>query len=252
MSYKIQKWNVKSAEVFPILLANTRVDWLGIEDKEITQHILRDVFSQRASAAWQGAPPQKVTVSILLPGRCTSDLWLDYLQSQRHFWPSMTARFASMAPLKEMVFRQRFKSKHLWDTIDLDWDALYKKLYVHKPTGLSREMLWWQLFWNKHRPNPWMEQECQGRDWYDVRQALKKAQWEIGRYQTTSIPFCMDLAATIQIFADENEAAKQALAMVKERHARRWQTKEGTYRIKQQLVLPDVRDAAGDVIMGDL
>ncbi len=61
MSYKIQKWNVKSAEVFPILLANTRVDWLGIEDKEITQHfpillegILRDVFSQRASAAWQG------------------------------------------------------------------------------------------------------------------------------------------------------------------------------------------------------
>ena len=41
------------------------------------------------------------------------------------------------------------------------------------------------------------------------------------------------------------------LAMVKERHARRWQTKEGTYRIKQQLVLPDVRDAAR-AIMGDL
>ena len=33
MSYKIQKWNVKSAEVFPILLANARVDWLGIEDR---------------------------------------------------------------------------------------------------------------------------------------------------------------------------------------------------------------------------
>ena len=73
-----------------------------------------------------------------------------------------------------------------------------------------------------------------------------------GRCQTTSIPFCMDLSATIQIFADENEAAKQALAMVKKRRASRWQTKEGTCRIKQQLVLPDVRDAAGDVIMGDL
>ena len=167
MSYKIQKWNVKSAEVFPILLANTRVDWLGIEDKVITQHfpillegILRDVFSQRSSVAWQGAPPQKVTVSILLPGRCTSDLWLDYLQSQRHFWPSMTTRFASMAPLSEMVFRkerQRLKSKHLWDTMDLDWGALSKKLYVHKPTGLSREVLWQQLFWNKHRLNPWVE-----------------------------------------------------------------------------------------------
>ena len=142
MSYKIQKWNV-----FPILLATTRVDWLGIEDREITQHfpillegILRDVFSQRASAAWQGAPPQKVAVSILLP----TIYWLDDLQSQRHFWPSMTTRFVSMDSLKEMTLRkerQRLKSKHLWDTIDLDWDALYKKLYVHKPTGLSRDAL---------------------------------------------------------------------------------------------------------------
>ena len=90
------------------------------------------------------------------------------------------------------------------------------------------------------------------RDYYDIRQAWKTAQQEIGRYQTTSIPFCMDLAATIQIFIDENEAAKQALATVKERHARRWQTKEGMYRLKQQLVLPDVRDEAGDVIMEDL
>ncbi len=103
MAYKIQKWNVQSAGTFPILLANTRVDWLGIDDKEITQHfpilregILRDVFSQRASAAWQGAPPQKVTVSILLPGQCPPDSWLDYLQSQRHFWPSMTTHFASL------------------------------------------------------------------------------------------------------------------------------------------------------------
>ena len=52
MSYKIQKWNVNSTSVFPILLANTRVDWLGLEDAEITQHfqvlregILRDVFT---------------------------------------------------------------------------------------------------------------------------------------------------------------------------------------------------------------
>ena len=73
MSYKIQKWNVKSSRVFPILilLANTRVDWLGLEDEEITQKfqvlregILRDVFCQRASSAWQGAQPQKVTVSL--------------------------------------------------------------------------------------------------------------------------------------------------------------------------------------------
>ena len=70
MSYKIQKWNVKSSRTFPFLLANTRVDWLGLDDSQTTQRfqvlregILRDVFSQRASSAWQGAPAQKVTVN---------------------------------------------------------------------------------------------------------------------------------------------------------------------------------------------
>ena len=90
MFYKIQKWNVRSRRVYPILLANTRVDWLALEDSELTRNfpilregILRDVFSQRASSAWQGAQPQRVTVSLLLPSGGTADQWLDFLQSQR-------------------------------------------------------------------------------------------------------------------------------------------------------------------------
>ena len=35
MSYKIQRWNVKSEKTLPILLANARVDWLGLEDEII-------------------------------------------------------------------------------------------------------------------------------------------------------------------------------------------------------------------------
>ena len=131
MWYKIQKWNVKSSRVFPILLANARVDWLGLEDEEITQKfrvlregILRDVFSQRASSAWQGAQPQKVTVSLLLPRSGTADHWLDFLQSQRHFWPTMTTRHASLAPLNTATFqreRRRVQAKHLWDWVNLNW-----------------------------------------------------------------------------------------------------------------------------------
>ena len=75
MTYKIQKWNVRSERVHPILVANTRVDWLALDDAEISRNfpillegILQDVFSQRASSAWQGAQPQRVTVSHLLPG----------------------------------------------------------------------------------------------------------------------------------------------------------------------------------------
>ena len=66
MTYKIQKWNVLSDRLHPILVANARVDWLALKDDEITQQfpilregILQDVFSQRASSAWQGAQPQR-------------------------------------------------------------------------------------------------------------------------------------------------------------------------------------------------
>ena len=79
MTYKIQKWNIKSNRVYPILMANTRVDWLALEDSKLTQNypilrkgILRDVFSQRASSAWQDAQLQRVKVSLLLPGSGTA------------------------------------------------------------------------------------------------------------------------------------------------------------------------------------
>ena len=44
-----------------------------------------------------------------------------------------------------------------------------------------------------------------------------------------------------QGFNIDNRAAQKAIRDVKAMHARRWQTKEGIYRIKEQL-LPDVRD----------
>ena len=84
MRYKIQKWNVSSKVVHPILVANVRVDWMSLDDSDITQQfeilregILRDVFSQRASSAWQGMQPQRLTVSLLLPGmNSKADEWL--------------------------------------------------------------------------------------------------------------------------------------------------------------------------------
>lgn len=49
MTYKIQKWNVKSPEVRPILVANARVDWMALQDSELTQQfeILREGILRR-------------------------------------------------------------------------------------------------------------------------------------------------------------------------------------------------------------
>ena len=260
MRYKIQKWNVNSDKVHPILVANARVDWMYLDDSDITQQfeilregILRDVFSQRASSAWQGMQPQRLTVSLLLPCiNSKADEWLDFMQCQRQFWPTMTTRHASLAPIELGTFRRErrlMQSKHLWDTLSIDWHKLDSKLYNAKPTGHSRELLWNYLFVQKHRQNPFQEREYQGHDaknvynkWYADRRYMKA-------YQSTKTLRGIDVDATMMGFNIENLTAKQALMDAKDKHARRWQTKEGTYRLKEKF-LPDVRDT--DVEMADI
>ena len=70
--------------------------------------------------------------------------------------------------------------------------------------------------------------------WYADQRHMKA-------YQSTKTMRVIDVEAAMLGF-------KQALMDAKEKHARRWQTKEGTYRLKEHL-LPDVRDT--DVEMGD-
>ena len=109
----------------------------------LREGILQDVFSQRASSAWQGAQPQRITVSLLLPGSSTAAQWRDFLQSKRQFWPTLTTRHASLAPLCADALqreRRQMQSKHLWYTIDICWHELAKKIQALTPTGLTHEL----------------------------------------------------------------------------------------------------------------
>ena len=73
--YKIRQWSLPGAAVMPVLNVSSRVTWLELDDKALLESyavlqegILCDVFSQKCSAAWQGAPGQRLTVAIMLPG----------------------------------------------------------------------------------------------------------------------------------------------------------------------------------------
>ena len=199
----IQKWNIKAEGFHPILVANARVDWLAMDDDDITKKfpillegILQDVFSQRASSAWQGAQPQKLTVSMLLPGTSSASEWRDLLQS------------SGVAP-----------------------------------TGLTRNNIWRHLFLTKQRKNPYEEGCFTGEDLEDVKRKWEaKKEYFLQYKKDGSHPPCIDLAMALQGFDIDNTAAYHAIEDSKALHARRWQTKEGIYRIKRQ-ALPDVRDA---------
>ena len=250
---RIQKWNIKAEGFHPILVANARVDWLAMDDDDITKKfpillegILQDVYSQRAASAWQGAQPQKLTVSMLLPGTSSAAEWRDLLQSRRQFWPTLTTRHASLVPVSAEALqreRRQMQAKHLWYNVDIRWSDLKDKLEVLAPTGLTREDIWRHLFLTKQRKNPYEEGCYTGEDVEDVKQKWEAKKHYFEQYKKDGArPPCIDLDTAIQGFNIDNTAAYQAIEDSKALHARRWQTKEGMYRIKRR-ALPDVRDA---------
>ena len=91
--------------------------------------------------------------------------------------------------------------------------------------------------------NPYEEGCYTGEDLEDVKRKWEaKKQYFLQYKKDGSHPPCIDLAMALQGFDIDNTAAYHAIEDSKALHARRWQTKEGIYRIKRQ-ALPDVRDA---------
>ena len=242
---RIQKWNIKAEGFHPILVANARVDWLAMDDEDITKKfpillegILQDVYSQRAASAWQGAQPQKLTVSMLLPGTSSAAEWRDLLQSRRQFWPTLATRHASLVPVSvEALQRERrqMQAKHLWYNVNIRWSDLKDKLEVLAPTGLTRDDIWRHLFLTKQRKNPYEEGCYTGEDVEDVKQKWEDKKHYFEQYKKDgACPPCIDLDRATLGFNIDNTAAFQAIEDSKALHARRWQTKEGTYRIKRR------------------
>ena len=111
--YKIRQWSLPGAAVVPVLNVSSRVFWLELDDKALLdsytvlqEGILCDVFSQKCSAAWQGAPGQRLTVAIMLPGRQDADDWLNFMLSQKNLWPTFTTRGTLTEEISEKIFRK--------------------------------------------------------------------------------------------------------------------------------------------------
>ena len=86
-----------------------------------------------------------------------------------------------------------------------------------------------------------MEGRYSGADYEEVEQKWEATKLYFRDYKSCSRPFSIDLAVAIRGFDIGNMAAQNAIDGSKALHARRWQTKDGTYRLKKH-VLPDVRD----------
>ena len=115
------------ASIVPVLNVSSRIFWLELDDKALLdsysvlqEGILYDVFSQKCSAAWQGARGERLTVGIMLPGRQDADDWLNFMLSQKNLWPTFTTRGTLIEEISDQVFskeRRRLEARHLWTTV---------------------------------------------------------------------------------------------------------------------------------------
>ena len=122
--YKIRQWSLPGAAIVPVLNVSSKVFWLELDDKALLdsyavlqEGILCDVFSQKCSAAWQGARGERLTVAIMLPGRQDADDWLNFMLSQKNLWPTFTTRGTLTEEVSEQVFskeRRRLPSICGW------------------------------------------------------------------------------------------------------------------------------------------
>ena len=120
VSYKLKTWHVDRRGQSPILHARTNIDWLTLDSTCVTRMfpllydgILRDVFNQKASMAWQPASTSRIVVSLLLPGSMSADEWLVLARKKRHMWPmQMTAQLAALdLPTAKFIQRERGRLK---------------------------------------------------------------------------------------------------------------------------------------------
>ena len=236
-----------------VLNVSSRVTWLErkalLDSYSVLQEgILCDVFSQKCSAAWQGAPGEKLTVAVMLPGRQMADEWLDFMLSQRNLWPTFTTKGAPTEKITETTFRKerhRLHAKHLWMEIKLSWNVLSDRMYTHAPTGLPRGRLY-ELLFNRaaksSQRNPYEEKAYRGPDFTEVKARWKQCQDWMWYYKLQTTPWVLNLKGFLHAFRDKEEDAREEVDTYMAYCAKRWQTREGTYQLKRRRILPDVRD----------
>ena len=269
VKYKIRQWSLPGATIVPVLNVSSRVFWLELDDKALLdsyavlqEGILCDVFSQKCSAAWQGARGERLTVGIMLPGRQDADDWLNFMLSQKNLWPTFTTRGTLTEEISEQVFskaRRRLQARHLWMVVKLRWGVLADRMYVKAPTGKSKEELDALLFdraARRNRTDPYEEKRYRGSGIKEVQAWWKKCQDWMAHFKEQSEPFVFDFKKLLMALSDKEAVAQSEVDAFMENCAKRWQTREGTYQLKRRRLKPDVRDSpeypGADIDMADI
>ena len=113
-------------------------------------------------------------------------------------------------------------------------------MYVTAPTGESEAELGALLFdkvARRNRTGPYEEKKYRGAGIEEVRAWWKSCRNWMESYRTYGEPFVFDFKKLLKALSNKDTAAQLEVDNFMENCAKRWQTKDGTYRLKRLGIL---------------
>ena len=192
-TYKVKRWQADARGCCPVLQSCINVDWLTFDPQMFTplfprlkEGILRDVFIQKAVAAWDYAPNNRIMVSLLLPGPMEMDQWLKDVRASINMWPLQKTAHGVTNQMATEVFmrreRRRLQARHIWEKIEPNWPMIRARVWTKQATGLPYDALHRRLFLHDYtEESRWLENSYRGPHWRWVQQQWKNCQaWFAG------------------------------------------------------------------------
>ena len=193
-TYKVKRWQADARGCCPVLQSRINVDWLTFDPQmfaplfpRLKEGILRDVFIQKAVAAWDYAPSNRIMVSLLLPGPMEMDQWLKDVRASINMWPLQKTAHGVTNQMATEVFmrreRRRLQARHIWEKIEPNWPMIRARVWTKQATGLPYDALHRRLFLHDYtEESRWLENSYRGPHWRWVQQQWKNCQaWFAGQ-----------------------------------------------------------------------
>ena len=152
IGFKLRRWHADRSGQTPILHGSTNAAWLTLCPENFVHlfhtlyaGLLDDVYFHKVVTAWERAAATRVQVSLLLPSWEPAEGWLHSVRASRHLWPLQMSNIGTLSKVSAKHCmtkeRKRLKTRHVWETLDLNWTAIKQCLFTRGPTKRNRQEL---------------------------------------------------------------------------------------------------------------
>jgi len=136
--------------------------------------------------------------------------------------------------------RKRLRTRHVWESLGLNWAVMKEWLFTRGPTGRSRQEMYDALFGTARQGSlRWQEAVYRGPGAAQIHQNWERTKAYYVGLQQGGGPAVLDLTGVFRNFEDQDDAIQKELEELQGLKVHMWRTKKGVYRKK---ALPDVRD----------